>query len=169
MGDCGLRIANCELKNKNDAASGSAASSFNPQSAIRNPQSRRRLSRGRACLAREARALAVYLQTHCRGRAAAQPKRVILPALLMAGIEVTSRDYDKLASVACGMGLHVGTCGRGAFWVCDEGDQAAAEGNILPRFTPMRVHLEHLQRLGRERFGEMPLLASVECGAGSAE
>jgi hypothetical protein len=130
--------------------------SATPRSGFRAPR-----SRGRACLAKEATAFAVYLQTHCRGRAAAQPKRTILPALLAAGIEISARDYDKLASVACGMGLHVGTCGKGAFWVCDEADQAAAEGNILPRFNPMRVHLEHLQRLGRERFGKQPLLETA--------
>lgn len=117
-------------------------------------------TRGKKCLAKEARCFALYLMANCHGRDAAQPKRVILPSLRMSGIDLSSRDYDKLASVACGMGYHVGTSGKGAFWIVDELDQAAAEGNILPRFTPMRVHLEHLQRLGRERFGAMPLLNS---------
>jgi hypothetical protein len=141
---------------------------FNPQSVLvvrllRSPEEKA------AALRTAAEMLVAYLRMYCIGRDQARPKWRVLPDLRRAGVRVTSREYDDLPRLALGLGHDVGTWRKGAFFIVDSQDFAAAAGNLAVRFEPMREHHQEILRRWRKRFPEEPLFDETALNAEAAE
>ena len=99
------------------------------------------------------RILAEYLRWHCRGRAAASPKRAIRADLVLeAGIRLSSRGFDFLAEECALLGIPVGSSSNGFFWMVDEEDFDLARSYLVCRFAPMKERIEAIERMKRNAF-----------------